>query len=226
MKKLLLFIVIVSALVFGSAYVKAEDEVVDDVIIEENGEVVEEGDEEALTENLLVILRESYPEIISMLSLLAIGLATATLRGFLTSNKKFNIRTSSLMDNAGTIVKTGKEVHEAYELIKSLKIENDFIRRKVEKVEEGEKFVMEALKDLAKGSSIAIDEKIKVASTYDNFVKFMTDNGIKETEQYVDLKSAVEEIKDSFNLTKTEDIKKVDSYIENLKAMSKSETKH
>lgn len=179
---------------------------------------ITEGEEEVA--GILATLRESFPEIVAGISVTGLGTVLLLAKAFLASNKQLTLRTQSLVDNAKLIKGTAKEVHEAYELIKTLRDQNDFLASKVDKLEKGEEYIGKILKDFVKATNIRVDDKINLASLFDEFDKFL-----KEAGETVEVKQPVlEEFKETINEKAAEDIKKTDEYLEMLKAMSEDDT--
>jgi len=186
--------------------------------ITETGITENEGVEET---GILATLRESFPEIVAGISVTGLGTVLLLAKAFLASNKNFTLRTQGLVDNAKLIKGTAKEVHEAYELIKTLRDQNSLLDKKIDKLEKGEEYLGKILKDFVKATNIRVDDKINLAGLFDEFDKFLSQ---ATEEQKKEANPVLEEFKETINEKVAEDIKKTDEYLEMLKAMSEDDT--
>ena len=170
----------------------------------------------------VTILVEFYnqPEVQSSISVVVLAAVSVLTKAFLSSNKKFLAKTQNILDRGGDILAIKDEAHQTWEAVKTLMETNDHLRKKVERIEKGEAYLGDLLKNFVRSTSIKVDDKIDLAKQFDEFKAFMEEEGITETQAYQEIKSTVDEFKAAIEETNKEDLEQVDEYLQNLKAIS------
>jgi cell division protein ZapA (FtsZ GTPase activity inhibitor) len=183
---------------------------------------VEPGEVEEEQNTILALLLEMYnrPEVQSSLSILALSVVSLLMKMFLTSNKSFLAKTQGIIDTTGDILTIKDEAHQTWELVKKLSSSNDFLREKVSKIEKGEQYLGDLLKGFISATNIKVDDKIELAKKFDEFKAFIEEKGLDNTQAYQEINSTIHEFKEKIEKTNAEELKQVDEYLANLKAIS------
>jgi len=191
-----------------------------DTAISPTAVVTDETEEEQNT--ILALLLEMYnrPEVQSSLSILALSVVSILMKMFLTSNKSFLTKTQGIIDTTGDILTIKDEAHQTWELVKQLASSNDFLREKVSKIEKGEQYLGDLLKGFISATNIKVDDKIELAKKFDEFKAFIEEKGLDNTQAYQEINSTIHEFKEKIEETNAEELKQVDEYLANLKAIS------
>ena len=181
-----------------------------------------EGGSETEGFSIVALLVEIYnrPEVQSSLSILALTVVSLMMKLFLTSNKSFLAKTQGIIDTTGDILTIKNEAHQTWELVKELASANEFLKRKVTKIEKGEEFLGDLLKGFISATNIKVDDKIELAKKFDEFKAFIEEKGLEKTQAYQDIQSTIQEFKGKIEETNAEELKQVDEYLANLKAIS------
>ena len=181
-----------------------------------------EGGSETEGFSIVALLVEIYnrPEVQSSLSILALTVVSLMMKLFLTSNKSFLAKTQGIIDTTGDILTIKNEAHQTWELVKELASANDFLKRKVTKIEKGEEYLGDLLKGFISATNIKVDDKIELAKKFDEFKAFIEEKGLEDTQAYQDIQSTIQEFKGKIEETNAEELKQVDEYLANLKAIS------
>lgn len=183
---------------------------------------ITEGEGENAERTFVTILVEFYnqPEVQSSISIVVLGAVSVLTKSFLSSNKKFLSKTQSILDRGGDILTIKDEAHQTWEAVKTLMATNEHLKSKVERIEKGEAYIGNLLKDFVRATNIKVDDKIDLAKKFDEFKAFIEEEGLDETKAYQEIKSTMDEFKEKIKETNQEDLEKVDSYLQNLKAIS------
>jgi len=180
------------------------------------------GDEPDEANTIMALLIEMYnrPEVQSSLSIVVLTVVSLMMKLFLTSNKSFLAKTQGIINTTGDILTIKDEAHQTWELVKQLSQTNEFLKNKVIKIEKGEEFLGDLLKGFISATNIKVDDKIELAKKFDEFKAFIEEKGLDKTVAYQDIQSTINEFKEKIQETNAEEVKKVDEYLENLKAIS------
>lgn len=192
------------------------------VVVQEPADVPADEPVEQEAFSIVALLIEMYnrPEVQSSLSILALSVVSIMMKLFLTSNKSFLSKTQGIIDTTGDILTIKNEAHQTWEMMKKLASSNDFLREKVTKIEKGEEYLGELLKGFISATNIKVDDKIELAKKFDEFKAFIEDKGLKDTQAYQEVHSTIQEFKEKIEETNAEELKQVDEYLANLKAIS------
>jgi len=198
------------------------EEEAEEVIEEVTEEVTEEVVEEEEQNTIIAMLIEIYnrPEVQSSLSIISLTLVSFALKMFLNSNKNFLSKTQGLIDRGGDILTIKDQVLGTWEMIKDVAETNKHLKSKVDRIEKGEAYIGELLKGFVRSTNIKVDDKIELAKKFDEFKAFIDSEGLTDTVAYQEVKSTIDEFKEKIEETNKEDLEKVDTYLENLKAIS------
>ena len=213
--KLGAFLFIMFSLLLNPFAVSADENVTEGAVTEgavtESAVVVDLDIREYLREN--VFTTEFFATVSGLGMFVLLGLA----KGFLTSNKKFSGQVANIKNLGGAIETIKNETHETYEGIKAVMSENSFLKRKMEKLEKTEEFIVATLKDFIRATNIRVDDKLDIAKKFDSFnsmINYIEKNDIEISDDIV------KEFKEAVTKSTEEDVKKTDDYIKMLKSVS------
>lgn len=183
---------------------------------------ITEGEGTDAERTFVTILVEFYnqPEVQSSISIIVLGAVSVLTKSFLSSNKKFLSKTQSILDRGGDILTIKDEAHATWEAVKTIMETNEHLKSKVERIEKGEAYIGNLLKDFVRATNIKVDDKIDLAKKFDEFKAFIEQEGLDETKAYQEIKSTMDEFKEKIEETNQDDLDQVNEYIENLKAIS------
>lgn len=187
--------------------------------------IVTEGAITPLEENLSIVdyLRENVftTEFFAAVSGFSMFILLGIAKGFLSSNKKFNLQSKSLVDRGKDILEMKSSLTGTWADVKEVLSANKLLSKKVEKMEQTEDFLVDLMKDFIRSTSISVDDKIEIAKKFDKFNSLL--NASQKTS--INLKEdALVEFTDTIKKQTLEAEKKTDTYLEKLKSLSDNDT--